>query len=194
MLVVQVAKEINELRYVLCPKRMTDAQFWQIYFQLAKKYLPEEAFDASYALAQSSTQGMTFADLQVSPFCVPACDMPMAECCVIPRASCHRCAMQVRLAQLSTTAKQWTSQTQASFRNVAAGHFGATGEAPSSALHEIAAARGSGVAAGAATAGAIGAAADGASGEPAAELDADQELEAYLRVRAITWLGNRAGP
>ncbi len=68
MLVVQVAKEINELRYVLCPKRMTDAQFWQIYFQLAKKYLPEEAFDASYMPAQSSTQGMTFADLQVRPF------------------------------------------------------------------------------------------------------------------------------
>lgn len=67
MLVVQVAKEINELRYVLCPKRMADAQFWQIYFQLAKKYLPEEAFDASFVPAKSSTQGMTFADLQVCP-------------------------------------------------------------------------------------------------------------------------------
>ncbi len=91
--------------------------------------------------------------------------------------------MQVRLAQLSTTAKQWTSQTQASLRSAAVGHFGATGEAPSSALHEIAAARGSGVAAGA-----VAATADGASGEPAAELDADQELEAYLRVRAVRWL------
>ena len=66
MLVVQVAKEINELRYVLCPKRMTDAQFWQIYFQLAKKYLPAEAFDASFVPSKSITQGMTFADLQVT--------------------------------------------------------------------------------------------------------------------------------
>ncbi len=100
--------------------------------------------------------------------------------------------MQVRLAQLSTTAKQWTSQTQASLRSVAVGHFGATGEAPSSALHEIAAARGSGAAAGAATA-----AADGgdphSSGEPAAELDADQELEAYLRVRCRQVIGTVQG-
>lgn len=65
MLVVQAAKEINELRYVLCPKRMTDAQFWQIYFQLAKKYFPDEAFDPAYVPAQSITQSMTFADLQV---------------------------------------------------------------------------------------------------------------------------------
>ncbi len=68
MLVVQVAKEINELRYVLCPKRMTDAQFWQIYFQLAKEYLPAEAFDASFVPPKSSTQALTFADLQVPPF------------------------------------------------------------------------------------------------------------------------------
>ena len=30
MLVVQSVKEINELRFVLCPKRMTDEQFWNI--------------------------------------------------------------------------------------------------------------------------------------------------------------------
>jgi hypothetical protein len=66
MLVVQQAKEINELRYVLCPKRMTDAQFWHIYFQLAKKYLPAEAFDSSYVPACSTTPGMSITDLQVA--------------------------------------------------------------------------------------------------------------------------------
>ncbi len=44
LLVVQTVKEINELRFVLCPKRMTDNQFWKVYFTLAQKYLPPEAF------------------------------------------------------------------------------------------------------------------------------------------------------
>ncbi len=65
MLVVQVVKEINELRYVLCPKRMTDAQFWQIYFRLADKYLPEESTDPDYKPpATTSMQGLTLTDLQ----------------------------------------------------------------------------------------------------------------------------------
>ena len=89
---------------------------------------------------------------------------------------------QVRLLQLSTSAKQWSSQTQASLRSVAAGHFGTTGEAPSSALHEIAAARGSGAAAGTAAAAASSSTEPEASAQPEGELDADQELEAYLRV------------
>lgn len=92
--------------------------------------------------------------------------------------------MQVRLAQLSTSAKQWSSQTQASLRSVAAGHFGTPGEAPSSALHEIAAARGAGGAAGAAAAAASSSREPDAAAKPEAELDADQELEAYLRVCA----------
>ena len=45
LLVVQAVKEINELRFVLCPKRMTDKQFWQTYFQLARKHLPAAAYD-----------------------------------------------------------------------------------------------------------------------------------------------------
>ncbi len=95
--------------------------------------------------------------------------------------------LQVRLAQLSTSAKQWSSQTQAQLRTVAAGHFGTPGEAPSSALHEIAAARGSGAAAGAAAAAASSSSREpDASAAPEGELDADQELEAYLRVRALS--------
>ena len=48
MLVVQSVKEINELRFVLCPKRMTDEQFWKIYFNLTKKQLPDAAFDPKF--------------------------------------------------------------------------------------------------------------------------------------------------
>ena len=66
MLVVQVVKEINELRYVLCPKRMTDVQFWQIYFRLADKYLPEEAADPDFKPEPSAVPGLTFTDIQVS--------------------------------------------------------------------------------------------------------------------------------
>ncbi|KAK9824342.1 hypothetical protein WJX72_009558 [[Myrmecia] bisecta] len=47
MLVTQCVKEINELRFVLCPKRMTDEQFWKIYFTLTRKYLPGAAFEAA---------------------------------------------------------------------------------------------------------------------------------------------------
>jgi len=39
-LIVQTVDEINELRYVLCPRYMSDQRFWEIYFCLANKYLP----------------------------------------------------------------------------------------------------------------------------------------------------------
>ena len=65
MLVVQVAKEIDELRYVLSPERMTDVQFWQIYFRLADKYLPEEATDPHFKPEPSAVPGLTFTDIQV---------------------------------------------------------------------------------------------------------------------------------
>lgn len=64
MLVVRSAREINELRYVLCPKRMSDAQFWQIYFLLAKKLLPDEAFDPAFQPPRSAAPGLTLNDLQ----------------------------------------------------------------------------------------------------------------------------------
>ena len=66
MLVVQVAPEINELRYVLCPKRMSDAQFWHIYFALARKLLPAAAFDPAFVPPPlDEKHPMTLHDLQV---------------------------------------------------------------------------------------------------------------------------------
>ena len=69
MLVVQSVKEINELRFVLCPKRMTDEQFWKIYFSLTKKQLPEAAFDPAFvpedtAKEPQSSNPLTGLDLQ----------------------------------------------------------------------------------------------------------------------------------
>lgn len=43
-LLIREVKEINELRYVLCPKYMDDQQFWEIYFQLVKDKIPQVAF------------------------------------------------------------------------------------------------------------------------------------------------------
>jgi len=43
-LLLREVKEINELRYVLCPKYMDDRQFWEIYFQLVKDKIPQVAF------------------------------------------------------------------------------------------------------------------------------------------------------
>lgn len=66
MLVVQSTREINELRYVLCPKRMSDATFWQIYFLLAKKLLPDAAFEAAPAPPGPHRDALSLADLQAS--------------------------------------------------------------------------------------------------------------------------------
>lgn len=60
-------KEINELRFVLCPKRMNDAQFWSVYFLLSKKYLPLEAFDPDVqldSLAQNRDTQQVLFDFQ----------------------------------------------------------------------------------------------------------------------------------
>ncbi|KAL4549549.1 hypothetical protein Ndes2526B_g04557 [Nannochloris sp. 'desiccata'] len=43
MLVVRAVKEVNELRYVLCPRYMPDQQFWEVYFALAASHLPAVA-------------------------------------------------------------------------------------------------------------------------------------------------------
>ena len=40
MLVVRVVQEINELRFVLCPRYMPDEHFWKHYFILAEDHLP----------------------------------------------------------------------------------------------------------------------------------------------------------
>lgn len=60
-------KEINELRFVLCPKRMNDAQFWIVYFSLARKSMPAEAFDPGFKVPQDGRDGDSqrrFMDLQ----------------------------------------------------------------------------------------------------------------------------------
>lgn len=44
-LVCLAVKEMNELRFVLVPKRLRDEQFWAIYFTLMRGRLPPEAFD-----------------------------------------------------------------------------------------------------------------------------------------------------
>lgn len=59
MLVVQSVNEINELRFVLCPKRMTDEQFWKIYFHLTKKQLPENAFNPDFVPEDTGKQAPT---------------------------------------------------------------------------------------------------------------------------------------
>lgn len=38
---------MNELRFVLVPKRLTDQQFWGIYFAVTRSRLPAEAFDSA---------------------------------------------------------------------------------------------------------------------------------------------------
>lgn len=40
-LVLHTVKELQDLRYLLCPKRMEEERFWKIYFSLAHPHLPE---------------------------------------------------------------------------------------------------------------------------------------------------------
>lgn len=46
-LVCMSVQEINELRFVLVPKVIDDAQFWAIYFALNRSRLPPECYDES---------------------------------------------------------------------------------------------------------------------------------------------------
>lgn len=47
MLVCLAVREMNELRFVLVPKFLSDEQFWAIYFALTRSQLPAEAFDVT---------------------------------------------------------------------------------------------------------------------------------------------------
>ena len=96
MLVVQSVKEINELRFVLCPKRMTDEQFWKIYFNLTKKQLPEAAFDPSFVPEPPEKQ--TAATNPLSGF-----------------------DLQGKVQQLSTAARHLSEETTARLRSAAGG-------------------------------------------------------------------------
>ncbi|KAL6757124.1 hypothetical protein V8C86DRAFT_3135860 [Haematococcus lacustris] len=44
LLVLTSSPQLQHLRYALCPKRMSDVQFWQVYFSLVGHLLPPEAF------------------------------------------------------------------------------------------------------------------------------------------------------
>lgn len=41
VLALKVFNELDHLRYLLCPKRMTEEKFWLVYFSLAQSHLPE---------------------------------------------------------------------------------------------------------------------------------------------------------
>ncbi|KAL3130334.1 hypothetical protein ABBQ38_008164 [Trebouxia sp. C0009 RCD-2024] len=94
MLIVQSVKEINELRFVLCPKRMTDEQFWKIYFNLTKKQLPDMAFDPTFVPEGFSQQ--------------PAPSNPLSSF-----------DLQSKVQQLSSAAKQLGEETTARLRAAA---------------------------------------------------------------------------
>lgn len=96
LLVVQAVTEINELRFVLCPKRMTDKQFWHTYFHLARKHLPPEAFDPHFQPKQPPTA---------------AAEQPVD--------------FQTRLQQLSASAQHWGTSTAASVAALAGKSSGA---------------------------------------------------------------------
>eukprot|EP00192_Tetraselmis_astigmatica_P011916 CAMPEP_0117698514 /NCGR_PEP_ID=MMETSP0804-20121206/29798_1 /TAXON_ID=1074897 /ORGANISM="Tetraselmis astigmatica, Strain CCMP880" /LENGTH=411 /DNA_ID=CAMNT_0005512827 /DNA_START=357 /DNA_END=1593 /DNA_ORIENTATION=- len=55
MLLVQSIPEFNDLRYVLCPKKMAEERFWEIYFTLCKEKLPPQAQDFVMLAAQAVT-------------------------------------------------------------------------------------------------------------------------------------------
>ena len=94
MLIVQAVKEINELRFVLCPKRMTDEHFWRIYFSLTKKQLPETAFDPTFIPDGIAQQ--------------PAPSNPLSNF-----------DLQNKVQQLSSAARQLGEETTARLRSAA---------------------------------------------------------------------------
>lgn len=94
LLVVRSVQEINELRFVLVPKRMADQEFWHIYFTLACKYLPAHAFDPTHSAAPSTQRGSSSQGA----------------------AGLASFDLQDRFQQLSTSAKQWGAQASASLQ------------------------------------------------------------------------------
>jgi hypothetical protein len=43
--------QLQDLRFVLCPRKLDEYQFWMIYFTLCRRYLPRGVFDADHAAA-----------------------------------------------------------------------------------------------------------------------------------------------
>ena len=55
---LQAVPELDELRFVLCPRRMRDRLFWACYFRLARGRLPEGALEPGAAAPALSPQGL----------------------------------------------------------------------------------------------------------------------------------------
>lgn len=165
MLVVRAVREINELRFVLCPKRMTDEQFWKIYFILCKRYLPDTAFDPSFQPGSSTG--------------------PQEKIVVGPFGTLD---IHSKLQQWQQAAQHFGQQTAAQLKTAAAtrGFGGAatasqSGSPVSVSLHELAE---RGLHPGFATG-------NGDEGElHHAGLSADPDLEAYLREVESRHAGN----
>ncbi|KAK9833157.1 hypothetical protein WJX74_008715 [Apatococcus lobatus] len=98
LLVVRSVQEINELRFVLVPKRMTDQEFWHIYFTLARKYLPAHAFDPTHSAASSTQRSAEQGSSSQGA------------------AGLANFDLQDRFQQLSTSAKHWGAQASASLQ------------------------------------------------------------------------------
>lgn len=45
LLSLKQVEQLHNLRFVLCPRRMDEDEFWMIYFALTKRYLPPEAWE-----------------------------------------------------------------------------------------------------------------------------------------------------
>ncbi len=78
---------MNELRFVLVPKRLTDEQFWSIYFALTRARLPKEAFDTS--LQAPAEPRKTAAAEQVTS----SCDSVYDGCCILWRSQVCRLSL-----------------------------------------------------------------------------------------------------
>ena len=73
---------MNELRFVLVPKRLTDEQFWSIYFALTRARLPTEAFDTSLQAPPEPPKAA-------------AAEQVTASCMLSP-SYCERCLLLLR--------------------------------------------------------------------------------------------------
>eukprot|EP00210_Caulerpa_lentillifera_P000632 g611.t1 len=56
VLMLQVSNELDHLRYLLCPKRMSEEKFWLVYFSLAHTYLPAGCKTGVIPVAQRNEQ------------------------------------------------------------------------------------------------------------------------------------------
>ncbi|KAL4421629.1 hypothetical protein ABPG75_010920 [Micractinium tetrahymenae] len=184
-LVVQALKEVNELRFVLCPKYMTDEHFWHVYFTLARKYLPDAAF------SWTPGQPLLFADKAAAAAGGSGDAFSLTEL----GDQLKRLGSKIQSAT-SAGAQRGLEFTTSLTRGAAAGaaassSSGPSAEAPAAPGATAAGAGGAGLAAAAGAAGAADAAAGAA---PASSLlEEDPDLEAYLQVAINTSGGGSGG-